>query len=267
MARLSPCELDIPHRFSCKEFGASIRTYRPDGQAAVHSHELGYISCVLAGGYAEFFGSRVIECGAGTVGIHQPGETHANRIFREGATELSVAVSPNWARTLASVGLLPGERIDLQGPTVTLSARAIAAELADPGCTAGSLARLLEEFFAVWKPAPREDGSKAGNRRWLAKVRERLADQPLDDVSLFDLAELACVDPCYLVRAFKSEFGETPMEFQRRRRIETALFLMRRTALPIGEIAQVSGFADSSHLRRWIVRTTGRSPKRVRAQA
>ncbi|MFD1936140.1 AraC family transcriptional regulator [Nonomuraea mangrovi] len=91
------------------------------------------------------------------------------------------------------------------------------------------------------------------------RVRRRLDDSPLDDLTATDLAAAAGCSRFMVYRAFQAAYGLAPSDYQRQLRLRTARRLIAR-GLPLGEVAAQSGFADQSHLTRWFTRTYGVTP-------
>lgn len=69
-----------------------------------------------------------------------------------------------------------------------------------------------------------------------------------------------------LERLFKDEFGVGPLDYERRFRLNYALWLLTRTRRTITQIAADCGFADSSHFSRVFKQTFGRTPGAMRAE-
>ena len=100
----------------------------------------------------------------------------------------------------------------------------------------------------------------------LERVRQRLADAPMDAPSLDELAALAGLGKFQLLRRFRKRFGATPHDWLLQRRAERARALIRQgTALP--EAAAAAGFADQSHMTRVFVQRFGFTPGAWRAGA
>ena len=67
-----------------------------------------------------------------------------------------------------------------------------------------------------------------------------------------------------LLRAFKSAFGIGPAEYIVDLRVRYAVQLLRNTKLTVEDIAEQSGFADSSHLWKTLQHKLNVSPKNIR---
>jgi len=74
------------------------------------------------------------------------------------------------------------------------------------------------------------------------------------------------VSEAHFIRTFKATFGETPHAYLRRRRVERAMFLLRRTERPVTEICLDVGFASLGTFSRTFSAVVGCSPSAYRAQ-
>ena len=81
---------------------------------------------------------------------------------------------------------------------------------------------------------------------------------------LTELAAVAGMSTYHFARSFKIATGESPHAYLVRRRVADALALLASTALSVGDIARVTGFAHASHLARYVRRTTGVTPEAYR---
>jgi AraC family transcriptional regulator len=102
---------------------------------------------------------------------------------------------------------------------------------------------------------------------WRLRRLAELIEANLDgDLSLEMMAASVDLSPLYLIRAFKSAFGEPPHRYVLRRRIERAKDLLRTTDMPVAEVALAVGFSSQSHLSTWFQRIVGTSPAAFRRQ-
>jgi AraC-like DNA-binding protein len=109
-----------------------------------------------------------------------------------------------------------------------------------------------------------ETSSRAGARlppRQLRRVTEYILDHLADTVRLGDLAALAGLSQSQFGRAFKASTGVTPHRWQLNARIAKAQELLLSNAMPLSEIALVTGFAEQSHLTRVFKNVVGASPR------
>ena len=72
--------------------------------------------------------------------------------------------------------------------------------------------------------------------------------------------------PAWLARAYRHSAGEGLHETVRRLRVERASRLLRRSEMPLADIAIASGFCDQSHMNRCFRGMLGRTPIQVRSE-
>jgi AraC family transcriptional regulator len=98
-------------------------------------------------------------------------------------------------------------------------------------------------------------------RRRLAEYIDANLAQP---ITLGMLAQVACLSEFHLARMFRVSFGMPPSAWIARRRVESACTLLKTTALPLQQIADLCGYADLSHLSHRFRAEMGTSPRRYR---
>jgi transcriptional regulator GlxA family with amidase domain len=76
-----------------------------------------------------------------------------------------------------------------------------------------------------------------------------------------ELASIVRLNPCHFSRAFRNSFGESPLEYIIRQRMERAQGLMLSTDAPLSQIALDCGMADQAHFSRMFHRVVGESPR------
>ena len=84
------------------------------------------------------------------------------------------------------------------------------------------------------------------------------------DVSLGEIADIACKSPFHFARTFKEAMGITPVAFVIAKRIERSKTMLRHTDLPISVIANKCGFNSQSHYCRTFRRLEQQSPRQFR---
>ncbi|MGR3886181.1 AraC family transcriptional regulator [Pseudomonas sp. 1152_12] len=90
---------------------------------------------------------------------------------------------------------------------------------------------------------------------------ERHVAHPLQ---VADLARIVDLSVARLHARFIAECGQTPMDYIRSRRLQTALNMLRETSLPIGEIAERVGYSSQSAFAAAMLREFGASPGALR---
>jgi AraC family transcriptional regulator len=93
-------------------------------------------------------------------------------------------------------------------------------------------------------------------RRVLAFIEENLERE----LSINDLAAIACLSPFHFIRLFRNRMGVPPSRYLSARRLEHSKDLLRSGSLPIAEIALACCFSSQSSFTRAFVRATGVTP-------
>ncbi|MBB5836129.1 helix-turn-helix transcriptional regulator [Kribbella italica] len=88
-------------------------------------------------------------------------------------------------------------------------------------------------------------------------VADRNYAEPLD---LAGLARAAGVSKYHFLRCFAAEYGETPMQYVTRRRIERATDLLRATNLTVTEVSILVGYSALGSFTRRFTELVGVSP-------
>jgi AraC-like DNA-binding protein len=82
-----------------------------------------------------------------------------------------------------------------------------------------------------------------------------------------DLAGVVGLSPGHFFRAFRESFGESPLVYITRRRIQHSQQLMLRSSAPLSQIALDCGMCDQPHFTRVFRRVVGVSPGLWRRQS
>jgi AraC family transcriptional regulator len=97
-------------------------------------------------------------------------------------------------------------------------------------------------------------------RRVLAYVEEHLAD----DITVADLANVACLSIFHFTRAFAGAMGVPPHRYVSQRRLESAKAMLATGRASLSEIALESRFSSQSSFTRAFRRATGMTPAEYR---
>jgi AraC family transcriptional regulator len=99
-------------------------------------------------------------------------------------------------------------------------------------------------------------------------VLERLRDYVIahldEPIEVTALARLAGRSPFHFSRVFSRSVGMSPHRYVVHLRLQRAIELVREGRSGLAEIAARTGFADQSHLSRWVRRIHGASPTQLR---
>jgi AraC family transcriptional regulator len=125
-------------------------------------------------------------------------------------------------------------------------------------------ARLAHSHFEtglIRPPLPsRHRLDDARLRRVLAYVEEHLAE----DITVADLANVACLSIFHFTRAFAAATGVPPHRYVSRRRLETAKAMIATGRASLSEIAFECRFSSESSFTRAFRRATGMTPAKYR---
>ena len=90
---------------------------------------------------------------------------------------------------------------------------------------------------------------------------DRHYDRPLD---LDELARVAAVSKYHFARSFEAAYGETPIRYLTRRRIERAQDLLRAANLTVTEVCMLVGFSSLGSFSSRFTQLAGESPAAYR---
>jgi AraC family transcriptional regulator len=101
-------------------------------------------------------------------------------------------------------------------------------------------------------------------RQQIDRVTEFIRAHLTDDLSLEGLARQVGFSAYHFARLFRQTTGKSPHQFVLLQRLECAQDLLKRTDLPLTEVALESGFANQSHLTQVFKQRLGMTPKAYR---
>ncbi|MEM9302303.1 MAG: helix-turn-helix transcriptional regulator [Pseudomonadota bacterium] len=100
----------------------------------------------------------------------------------------------------------------------------------------------------------------------LCRARDRLRDVGSTESSIDDVAKAAAMSRYHFVRQFKAVFGETPVGFRTRMRLDEAKRLLVGSDQSITQICMTVGFSSLGSFSFLFSRRFGRSPSAYRQQ-
>lgn len=109
---------------------------------------------------------------------------------------------------------------------------------------------------------PRGQGTL--DRRRLDRVLAFINENLEQDLSLIDMAEVACVSVFHFARVFQQTLGAAPHAYLSERRLDAARRKLAHGADSLSDIAQASRFSSQANFTRAFTRATGVSPGRYR---
>lgn len=122
-----------------------------------------------------------------------------------------------------------------------------------------ALAAHLLRSYNVFEPVVSR-ALPALSRVEVARLSEYIEDNLDRPIGLAELAGIVNVSRFHFARLFKRSTGMTAISFVEQCRIRRAQSLIKETAIPLAEIALMTGFADQSHFTRRFHRQVGCTP-------
>jgi AraC family transcriptional regulator len=185
---------------------------------------------------------------------------------------LALCVEPDRYSAFALNAGLPTAEIDEElmdgDATMHHLCRALASSSDEPGSSGALLWEAISQSilthlvgrYARHRPPAPGSLSSAALSRTLGYINDNLDG----DVSIEAMADIAGLSPFHFSRTFARATGHSPHRYVMLARVERAVALLRRSSLPLAEIAIQAGFADQSHMARHVRQRHGISPKALR---
>ena len=106
-----------------------------------------------------------------------------------------------------------------------------------------------------------------GKKYVVEKIVDYLEDHYTEKISLDQIAQNMYLSPFYISRIFKSEVGDTPINYLINLRMEKARQLLReKPNCSVQEIALQVGYDDAYHFSKLFKKHYGNSPSQYRAR-
>ncbi len=224
-----------------------------------HDHERAFLAVCISGAYSEIVASKTYERVASTVAFHPAHERHASQTSPAGARVISVVFSEACIpRFDAVLHTCSPKSFDLRPIAPVLPRLKHELRRSDTAAALILEACVLEIVASMIRTTARPPST------WFQRVLREIEARFNEPLSIANLAEIAAVHPVHLAREFRRRTGRTIGQYIRELRVRRACEELRMTRLPLAEIALRAGFADQSHLCRWIKRLTGISSRQWR---
>ncbi|MEO8659527.1 MAG: AraC family transcriptional regulator [Bryobacteraceae bacterium] len=125
---------------------------------------------------------------------------------------------------------------------------------------ATALCAYLAKQYSVIGPRA-EPPAQGLDQARLRRVIDHISTHLSANLTVPDLAFVACLSPYHFGKAFKLSMGETVHGYVLRRRIARAKDLIKEGRTSLAEVATAVGFADQSHFTAVFRRQIGVTPK------
>jgi AraC family transcriptional regulator len=253
------------------ESGVCVLSVRFDGgmhlirQATASCHCICFL--MSSGRVEKRMGGRVVyvERRAGTLSIHPAGVDCAADAD-EDLDILVVSVDPCRMALAAAEGALAEaqliERLGGEDPALLALARTLAFEsvhnypsgaLSWNEAASSFVDGLVTGHTAAVPARPR--GALGEDK--LRRLRDYVVAHLDEPIGVEALADIAGRSPFHFTRVFTRSVGVTPHRYVVHLRLQRAIELVREGRSGLAEIAARTGFADQSHLSRWVRRVHG----------
>jgi len=100
----------------------------------------------------------------------------------------------------------------------------------------------------------------------LCKAREQLQDFDRTDYSINEVAKSAAMSRYHFIRQFKAVFGETPVQFRTRVRLDRARYLLVHGEESVTAICMAVGFSSLGSFSALFTLRFGRAPSMYRRE-
>jgi AraC family transcriptional regulator len=251
------------------ESGVSVLSVRFDGGMHLRATPRCHCICfqMSSGRVEKRMGGGVVyvERRAGTLSINPAGVDCAADAD-ERVDILTVAVDPGRMALAAAEGTRPEvqviERLGGEDPALLALARTLAFEsVHNYPCGALSWNEAASSFVdglvtgdTAAMPA-RSRGTLGKDQ--LRRLRDYVVAHLDEPIGVEALADIAARSPFHFTRVFTRSVGMTPHRYVVHLRLQRAIELVREGRSGMAEIAARTGFADQSHLSRWVRRVHG----------
>ena|SRR5579883_2748413 len=94
----------------------------------------------------------------------------------------------------------------------------------------------------------------------LRKTVDYLQENYASKISIYELANVACISPYHFLRIFRRAYRMSPHAYLTQIRLSRARALLRESDMDLAGCAAVTGFSDQSHLVRNFKRVYGVTP-------
>jgi len=122
----------------------------------------------------------------------------------------------------------------------------------------GIVLQLFSRFLKNAKP--KEIASDDRIKKVLSYIRDNINKK----IEIDDLAKISCLSKDHLIRVFKAEVGQTPLNYITQRKLDLAQLLLTTTETPIKQIGQEIGYDDNSYFNRIFKNKLGVTPQNYR---
>lgn len=100
----------------------------------------------------------------------------------------------------------------------------------------------------------------------MLRARDTMDATYADPLDIRRLAAIAYTSEAHFIRTFRATFGETPHRYLQRRRVERAMYLLRRTDRSVTDVCFDVGFSSVATFTRTFHQVVGETPTEYRTR-
>ncbi len=123
---------------------------------------------------------------------------------------------------------------------------------------------IIQRYCDCGYPTPRPNVSHPLDHARVRRVLDYMADHISDQITLEELAHVACLSTFHFARVFALAVGVPPHRYLSRMRLENAMAALAVGRLPLSEIALGACFSSQASFTRAFRRATGMTPGEYR---
>jgi len=273
--------------FDAPEIPLSVLRAERHQEFPLHSHAFTELVLILQGEGTHLLDGEAFRLTAGDVFVVPRGRTHGYGPARELALVNVIFDAGRLGLPTADIRETPGyhalfdlepqlrqrhhfrSRLQLAAEELRLAdrlVRELEEELAArrPGVRYAAIAALMRLIVFLCRCCRGGVNPAARQLFRLADVVSLLEREYTRPLNVASLAEMAHLSRSRLHRVFREAYGLAPVEYLLKVRVERAAEWLRRSDLPIGEIASRCGFEDSNYFSRQFRRLIGVAPRDYR---
>lgn len=127
-------------------------------------------------------------------------------------------------------------------------------------------ARLLQRYCDSGSCAPLNRSFAKLDHARLRRVLDYISAHLSDEITIEDLARVACLSPFHFARTFTSTIGASPQRYVSGMRMQNAMAKIASGRVPLIQVALDAGFSSQASFTRAFHRATGVTPGEYRRQ-
>ena len=223
-----------------ESFKISISNHQENSKISAHSHSKSYLCLSVLGHYQEKSNSDDL-VSQGEVIFRNSGYEHSNSFFNNPGVCMNIEFNNEMQLLIENEINLPKNSkrqkcsIDFYKVLFGLK-NSVANDLLNIYC--------YEAMMSFFRESSR------GDINWIKKVKNRIEDSPLENISLSKLSYEFGLHPNYITRKFKEVTGLKLSDYLVQTRLRYCLENIIGTGQSFTEISLNNGFYDQSHFNR-----------------